>query len=91
MRTFPVAAILFGAIITPVILAAPSHAKSSDLRTSDLKSADLAKPADVASAPPCYSYEQNPNGTWRQTACQEVGAQAAQTAAARKAGRKASR
>ncbi len=81
-----VAAILFGAIITPVILAGPSRASNSAVKNSE-----LAKTADQAAPPPCYSYEQNPDGTWKQTACQEIGAQAEQKAAVRNAGKKASR
>jgi hypothetical protein len=80
------AAILFGAAITPAFLAGPSHAKSSAVKNSD-----VAKTADEASAPPCYSYEQNADGSWRQTACQESGAPAEQKAAVQRAGKKASR
>ena len=80
------AAILFGAIITPVVLAGPAHANSSAVKNSD-----VAKTAAEASPPPCYSYEQNPDGSWKQTACQEIGAQAEQKAAVRNAGKKASR
>lgn len=81
-----VAAILFGAIVAPVILAGPTYANSSAAKNSD-----LPKTTEEASTPPCYSYEQNPDRSWKQIACQEVGAQAAQKAAVRNASKKASR
>jgi hypothetical protein len=81
-----VAAILFGAIVTPLVLGG-----AADANGSAVKNSDVAKTADAASPPPCYSYEQNPDGTWKQTACQEIGAQAEQKAAVRSASKKASR
>jgi hypothetical protein len=81
-----VAAILFGAIIAPVILAGPALANSSAAKT-----AEVAKTTDAASSPPCYSYEQTPDGSWKQITCQEVGDRAEQTSAVRNASKKASR
>jgi hypothetical protein len=82
-----VAAISFGAIIALVNLPGPSHATGSQAR-----SAEVAATGDEASSrPPCYSYEQNPDGSWKQTACQEIGAPAPQKAASQSPGKKASR
>ena len=58
--------IFFGGLI---VLAAA--ASTSLARTSDAPNA-----ADAVSAPPCYSYEQNPDGSWKQTPCQENGLKA---------------
>jgi hypothetical protein len=37
------------------------------------RTSDVPKAADTISAPPCYGYEQNPDGSWKQTPCQENG------------------
>jgi hypothetical protein len=44
-----------------------------------LASPALARPSntgDEASKPPCYGYEQNPDGSWRQIPCLENGVNA---------------
>jgi hypothetical protein len=55
--------IFFGGLIALAIPAATSLARTSD----------VPKAADTISSPACYSYEQNPDGSWKQTPCQEDG------------------
>ena len=87
-----VAVILFGAIITLTNLPGPSHATGSQAKTSEVRSSEVAASGDEASSkPPCYGYEQNPDGSWKQTACQEIGAPAPQKAVGQSPGKKASR
>jgi hypothetical protein len=58
-----VIAAFIGAMATAFILAAPALARPSNAPNAD----------DELSKPPCYGYEQNPDGSWRQIPCQENG------------------
>jgi hypothetical protein len=61
MRT--VSAILLGSVAALAILTAPVLAKTSDAQQTDEK----------PTSSPCHSYEQNPDGSWAQLPCQELG------------------
>jgi hypothetical protein len=58
-----VIATFIGAMATTVILASPALARPSNAPNA----------GDELSKPPCYGYEQNLDGSWRQIPCQENG------------------
>jgi hypothetical protein len=58
-----VTATFIAAMATTVVLAGPALARPSSAPNA----------GDELSKPPCYGYEQNPDGSWRQTPCQENG------------------
>jgi hypothetical protein len=37
------------------------------------KTSDAPKAVGETSSPPCHAYEQNPDGSWKELACQEEG------------------
>jgi hypothetical protein len=53
--------------------AGPSLAKTSELAKTSDKTSDAPKAVGGASSPPCHAYEQNPDGSWKELACQEEG------------------
>lgn len=61
-------AIFFGSIAALSILTAPVLARTSDAQKTDDKSTSSS----------CDSFKQNPDGSWTQVPCQEIGP-AAQT------------
>ena len=83
MRKIPdmrvVIATFIGAMATTVMLAGPTLARPSNAPNT----------GDDSSKPPCYGYEQNPVGSWRQIPCQENGlsAQAGAKVSTRDAGK----
>ena len=58
-----VIATFIGAMVTTVMLAGPALTRPS---TAPNAGGELSKP-------PCYGYEQNPDGSWKQIPCQENG------------------
>ena len=66
-----VIAIFLAAGVAWTLGAGPSLARTSD------KTPETPKAADETSSPPCHAYEQSPDGTWKQLACQEEGLKAA--------------
>jgi hypothetical protein len=61
-----VVATFIGAMAITVMLAGPGLARSSNVPNA----------GEELSKPPCYGYEQNPDGSWRQIPCQENGSSA---------------
>jgi hypothetical protein len=64
-------------VVTAIFLAAsaawamgagPSLAKPSDNKPSDKTPETVSE-----TSPPCHAYEQSPDGTWKELACQEDG------------------
>ena len=74
-------AIFLGTTVALAVLTGPSLANTPDAqKTSDQQQ---------SAAPTCAGYEQNPDGSWTHTQCQEVGSesQAGPKASARSAGK----
>jgi hypothetical protein len=60
-------AIFFGSVTALAILATPSLARNSEAqKTNEL-------PVSASPSPSCQSYEQAPDGSWKQLPCQELG------------------
>ena len=59
-------ATFLAAMATAATLAGPALARPSNAPNA----------GDQASKPPCYGYEQNPDGSWRQIPCLENGVSA---------------
>jgi hypothetical protein len=72
-------AIFFGSMAALLTLAAPTLARNSGTNPHAAKATE-APPASS----PCRAYQQAADGTWTQLSCQEMGAEAAQSAAAPK-------
>jgi len=58
-----VSAIFLGSIAAVAVLTAPALAKNSQAQKADNESTSSS----------CNAYEQNPDGTWTQVPCQEIG------------------
>lgn len=54
-------------------LVALAAGTGASFATTTNKPSDAPKSVDEASSPPCHAYEQNPDGSWKQLACQEDG------------------
>lgn len=57
-------AVLAGAFVMAAAGSSPSLAKTSEAPKAD---------TEASSPAPCYSYEQNADGSWKQTPCEEPG------------------
>ena len=60
-------AIFFGSVTALAVLAAPSLARNSEAQKMN------EQPASTAPSPSCQSYQQAPDGSWKQLPCQELG------------------
>lgn len=58
---------IFLAAIALTVGAGPSLAKPSD------KTTEAPRAVTETSSPPCHAYEQSPDGSWKELACQEEG------------------